>query len=510
MTEPHKTVYIWGPISTFTAPLAAWLVAKGWHVHIATKSSLNLFTLSSLDLASAAKDALEEVFGTRNKFKAFQDRLKFLDSNEIPRDTKYDALIFCGLPPNFDDARVPRAPWAAGELPAVAKSLKGVPVFMISSLWGGVQPDMVVPEEMEFERRKPYSYWEKICQNYELKLIEGLSKVEASWYLVRLPLITGATANGYSFACNGLSNLFAALDPESQITPIHQSTKYNIQHKITVNQSVPLAHQPDATLWFLPIDITVYMFWRFLEDDLRPRICNFVSTQATLNREWLQHLAQALELKEIVPTHQKDDLNLPLVLKKLLLDNVQVKTRNLFEVAGRYQLRPEKLNQEYFAKIVQAGREKNWGRHRIAAPAQLDFTPDLANYYFEQFVPNHLDGELLKKITQGSTTVGFRLKDNNSLGWILKSIQTNGDKTFVDKVYVQRYKDTSDKPRVCFHLTSNTMFRLAQGKLPLHKGLILKQIEVEGPLLDTIRVSQALSRFMSDHPLKDNPLKEKA
>ena len=502
MTDTHKTAYLWGPISTFTAPLAAWLVAKGWHIHIATKSSLNLFTLSSLDLASAAKDSLEDVFGARNKFKAFQDRLKFLDANEIPRDTKYDALIFCGLPPNFDDARVPRAPWAAAELPAVAKALKGVPVFLISSLWGGVQPDMVVPEELEFERRKACSYWERICQNYELKLIEGLSKVEANWYFVRLPLITGATANGYSFAFNGLANLFAALDPES---PARHSKTNNISPPITVNQSVPLAHQPDATLWFLPIDIMVYMFWRYLEDDLRPRICNFVSTQATLNREWLQYLARALQLKEIVSTNQKDHLNLPLVLRKLLQDNVQVKTRNLFEVAGRYQLRAEKLDQEYFAKIVQAGRQKNWGNHQVVVPVQAAFTPDIANYYFEEFVPSNLDGELLKKITQGNTSVGFKFKDNDGIGWILKSIQTNGDNTYVEKAYIQRYKDNSDKPRVCYHLTSRIMLELAQGKLPLHKGLILKQIEVEGPILDTIRVSQALSRFMSNHPLKDYP-----
>ncbi len=134
--------------------MAAWLVAKGWHVHIATKSALNLFSLSSLDISSSAKGTLEEVFGTRNKFKAFQERIKFIESSDPPRDTNYDALIFCGLPPNFDDPRVPRAPWAAAELNAFTKHFKHVPLFMISSLWGGVQPDGVVPEELEFERRK--------------------------------------------------------------------------------------------------------------------------------------------------------------------------------------------------------------------------------------------------------------------------------------------------------------------------------------------------------------------
>jgi hypothetical protein len=356
-----KTAYIWGPVSTFTTPLAAWLVAKGWHVHIATKSALNLLSFSSLDISSSAKSRLEEVFGTRNKFKAFHERLKFIETNTPPHDTEYDALIFCGLPPNFDDPRVPRAPWAAAELSSIAKHFKGVPLFMVSSLWGAVQPDGVVPEELEFERRKTNNQWEKICQRYELKLIEELPKVESSWYFIRLPLLTGARANGYSYAFTGLANLFSALDPElNQIKNINGSSKAN---KLSIDDSVNLAHQPDSTLWFLPVDVAVYMFWRYLEDSMRSRICNFVSTQTTLNREWLQYLAQALKLKEIVPT-TKDNLQLPSALKKLLLDNVQVRTHNLFEAAGRYQLQPDKLTEEYFSKIIQAGRQKNWGQNK--------------------------------------------------------------------------------------------------------------------------------------------------
>ena len=359
----NKTIYIWGTVSTFTAPLAAWLLAKGWHVHIACKSALNVFSLSPLDLPASARDALEAVLGGRNQFKAFQDKLKFLENGETVRDTTYDALIFCGLPPNFDDARVPRAAWAASELPTIAKSMKGVPVFMISSLWGGIQSDGVVPEDLEFERRKPLHHWERVCQNYELKLIHGLAKIESNWFFIRLPLLTASTADGYSFSFSGLANLFASLDPQSQIGPFDSSIKS--QSKIIAGQSVSLAHQPDATLWFMPVDSAVYLFWRFLEDNFRPRICNLVSTQATLNREWLHYLAPALNLKEIVATNHRDGLNLPLILRKLLLDNVQVKTRNLFEVVGRYQLRPDKIDQNYFVKVIEAGRRKNWGRRRM-------------------------------------------------------------------------------------------------------------------------------------------------
>ncbi len=491
-----KTAYLWGPVSTFTAPLAAWLIAKGWHVHIATKSALSLLSLSSLDISSSAKSTLGEVFGTRNKFKAFQERLKFIETSEPPRDTTYDALIFCGLPPNFDDPRVPRAPWAADELSSIAKHFKGVPIFMISSLWGAVQADGVVPEELEFERRKPNSNWEKICQSYELKLIKQLAKVESSWYFIRLPLLTSARANGYSYAFTGLSNLFAALDPEFRVV---KNANGNDRHNLSAGQSVGLAHQPDATLWFLPVDIAVYMFWRYLEDNMRSRICNFVSAQATLNREWLQYLAQALNLKEIVPV-TKDNLQLPWALRKLLLDNVQVKTRNLFEVAGRYQLQPEKLTEEYFAKIIQVGRQKNWGNNRIKSASAMTISTDLMSYYFEEFIPANLNDELLNKITQSDTSVGFKLRDFPQLGWILKATKSNNGKTCAQKLFVERYSETSAKPSVCFYLTGDTMTSIMQNRVPLHQALLFKQVQVEGALKDSLRVSKFLSNFMKEHP----------
>ena len=491
-----KTAYLWGPVSTFTAPLAAWLVAKGWHVHIATKSALNIFSLSSLDISSSVKSSLAEVFGTKNKFKAFKERLKFIETRDPPRDIKYDAFIFCGLPPNFDDARVPRAPWAASELASITHHFKGVPVFMISSLWGAVQSDGVVPEELEFERRKTKNHWEKICQRYELKLIEELPKVESSWYFVRLPLLIGARANGYSYACNGLANLFAALDPEWQV---RKNSDIN-SRRISIGESVNLAHQPDATLWFLPVDLAVYMFGRYLEDDMRPRICNFVSVQATLNREWLQYLAQALGLKEIKPA-SRDDLQLPSALRKLLLDNVQVKTRNLFEVAGRYQLQAEHLTEEYFAKIIQVGRQKHWGQKKGKIHLLPVVSKDLAAYYFEEFMPANLSYDLSNKITESGTSVGFKLKDCPDLGWILRPPRKNNGKIFNEKICVERFTSASIKPSICFHLTSSTMTSIIYNYLPLHQALLFKQIEVEGPLADSLRVSQALSNFINNHPL---------
>ncbi len=480
-----------GPLSSLTAPLAAWLLSKGWHVHVAVKSSLNILSLSSLDLPSSARAALETALGGHNAFRAFQDRLKLLETPEASRDTTYDALIFCGLPPNYDDARVPRAPWAAEELANVVKQFQGVPVFLISSLWGAIQKDRVVPEEIEFERRKALTNWERLCQSYETKLMQSLPQIESNWYFVRMPMLSGATTNGEPFGFTGPSNLFRELDPHYRSSVYSES--YPSRSKKRETQK--LAYNPDSTLWFLPVDMAVYMFWRFLEDEHRPRICNFISTQATLNREWLQHLAQSLGLKDIVPTthSERDSLNLPTIVRRLLLDDVQVKTRNLFEVAGRYQLAPFTFAKEYFDKVVTVGRNKDWGTGKAALSSPFQFSPRLASYYFEQFLPAQVTDNLLRKATMSGITIGFMVKGASGLGWVL---------SFPDgKAVVQRYELGNKKPRICFSCSGETMTRIIQSKMPLHRALFLRQVEVEGPLLDTLRVTQIINQFLKEHPI---------
>ncbi len=481
----QKVAYLWGPISSFSGPLAAWLVTKGWQVHVATKSALNVLSLSPLDLYSSALALLEQEIGGRDKYRTFQDRLKLVDEADALKGTKYDAFIFCGLPANFDEPRAPRAPWAADRLPSIMKSLKGVPTFLVSSVWGGIQSDSVVPEEFEFQRRKPKSHWESVCQHYENKLLEGLSTVESPWYLVRIPMLAGSVDSGDTMNFTGPYNLFKALaHPLSNGgSPNNASAK-----------PLKLQHNPDATLWFLPVDAAVYMFWKFLEDENRPRICNLVSTQVTLNREWLTSLAQALG-KEDVQSAESDDLNLPGVLRKSLLDNLQIRTRNLFEVASRYQLSPVRLDKEYFQRVLKVAEGRRWGAPPAGAakPEPLNFSERLAQFYFERYLPEHFTEGFLKKATAGGVSIGFILKGRNGLGWVLKS--DNG------LTVVEPYMAFHGKPSITFQFTGSTMTKLIQSKLPLHRALLMREVEVEGPLLDAMRVTNVFDRFLKDNPM---------
>lgn len=481
----QKLAYFWGPISSFSGPLAALLVKKGWHLHIATKSSLNLLSLVPLDLASSALDSLEQAFGGHDKFRAFQERIKFIDESELNRATKYDAVIFCGLPANFDEPRTPRAHWAAGRLPAIAKALKGTPIFLVSSLWGGVQLDRVVPEEFEFTRRKPQTQWEGVCQHYEQKLLDGLSDTESPWYLVRMPMISGTDTTGEMLNFSGLSSLFRAMnDAGERLAAMGE-------------KRIRLNYNPDSALPILPADIASYMLWRYIEDENRPRICNLVATSTTLNQEWAMYLGRAAGIDEVVRS-ESDELSLPGTLRKLLLDDVQVKTRNLFEVAGRYQLPAVRMDQEYFEKVLRAGRQKRWGQPEPRESKILGFSERLAKYYFEQFVPSHFDEALLKKATTGGTTIGFVLKGRDRLGWVLKA--PNGASSPI----VERLHPTDERPRVCFRFTGNTMTQLIQSKLPLSRALLMREVEVEGPLLQALKVTNVIEQFLREHPLDAN------
>jgi len=254
-------------------------------------------------------------------------------------------------------------------------------------------------------------------------------------------------------------------------------------------------------LWFLPVDMVVAMFWRFLEDENRPRICNLVSTQVTLNREWMHHLAQAVGLEDITPS-SSDHLNLPGVLRRLLTDDLQVRTRNLFEVIGRYQLPPVKLDRDYFEKLLAAGKQKHWGRPRLKERKleAFAFSEKLARYYFEEYLPAKFDSQLAKEATTGGARIGFFLKDADELGWILSTTEGN--------LRVSRFGPHDSRPEISLYFTGETMMKLVQNKLPLHRALLLRDVEMQGPLLQSWKVSNVVERFFKDNPLSESTMQE--
>ncbi len=484
----NKTAYLWGPVSSFSGQLAAFLAQKGWHVHVATKGAFHV-ALSPLDLRSTAQDAIVRALGGTDKYKIFDERFRFLDVNEVSKGTKYDAFIFCGLPPNFDEARVSRAPWAAENFSQIVRKFKGVPVFIASSLWGAVQNDGVVPEEIECERRKPQSPFEAVCQQYETRLLKTLGTDDTKWFLVRLPMISGSTTDGRMLNFSGPLTLFQRIST-SVVPPTtkHKTSTLNLQFN------------PDATMWFLPVDVAVTYFWRLLEDEQRPRICNLVSTQATLNQEWLQHLAKALGFSKA--THvENDGLNLPGVVRKMLMDSVMVKTRGLFEVMGRYQQVPTVLDNAHFRKIIDFGRKENWGSltpavKPPAAPPEPTFSSDMAKSYFTDFLPNHIDNGSVKDIGGEQASIGFTLDNSDELNFVLKS--ENGH--FI----VKQAKDDQTKPPVRFHFTTSGLEKLIQRKVSLERAIVLRQAKVEGNPLEVLRACNFLKRFMKDHPYQES------
>ncbi|MFX7825290.1 hypothetical protein ABTK20_23085, partial [Acinetobacter baumannii] len=67
------------------------------------------------------------------------------------------------------------------------------------------------------------------------------------------------------------------------------------------------------------------------------------------------------------------------------------------------------------------------------------------------------------------------------MGWVLK---TSSD----GNVEVEPY-NPNVKPTICFRFSGTTMTKLIQSKLPLHRALLMREVEVEGPLLDALRVT---------------------
>lgn len=473
----EKTAYLWGPISNFSAYLAAWLLDNGWRVDLPSKSAWHV-SLSPLDLQSSAQSAIEKALGSQEKFKAVSDKLRLLDATELPRDTTYDTVLFCALPSNFDEPRVSRAIWASNELQALSKRLKGIPTIIFSSLWGAIQADGVVPEEIEFVRRKSRSQFEAVCQQYELKILSSLTKQEFPWHWVRLPLLSGSTTDGSCTIFSGLSNLIERMLTASEQKELEETGK------------LPLNYNPDASLWMLPVDVAAELAGRIIEDTTRPRICNLVSTQTTLNQEWLQTLAKLIGFSGIEAS-EKDNLALPGTLRGMLADNIQVKTRSLFELMGRHHLIPQALDREYFEKLIAYGNEENWGRLRPLQAPQEPFSEQIAEKYFERFMPANLDEKSLAYLKEMGEEIIFSIDEKQSWQVLLDN----------ERVLVSSISSHDNRPAAARCLIASTAFnQLIQGKLSLEQALLTREVRLHGKPLQIFKTFAFIKHFLRERP----------
>lgn len=454
-----KTAYVWGPISNFSGYFMSLLLEKGWHLHVASKSALQV-SLSPLDLASTAQHNIEKAAGGAEKLKLFRDRLVFLDNDEPLRGTTYDIILFMGLPSNFDEPRASRAPWAAEELARITQRLKDVPVLIVSSLWGGIQPDGAVPEEIEFDRRKPLSHFEGVCQQYEMRVLKAICKSGCKWHLLRLPLILGSSLDGRTVNFSGPYKLFEEL----------QQAKCQLGERNNGRPALELNYNPHATLWMLPCDWAANVALELVEDGSRPVICNIVSTQATLNQEWMHELGEVIGVN-IAHTSEKDNLSLPATLRSLLTDNIQVKTRNLFEVLGRHQQAPMVLTRDYFEGILFYALERNWGHPRPAVP-ETPFSPDKARAFFEEFLPANLDPKMLKTLAGFNGGLAFQIDEQDECRWLLRCAD--------GRAHVQALDTESDRPQVSFRLSAPSFGKLAAGKMMFETALVSRALQVSG------------------------------
>ncbi len=348
MPKKNK-ILIWGPASSLSIPVAVALAKAGFEVHFVGKSFLNLMT--PLNLKAGLKSTLKLNFLEQIKDENFNECIKVIDSNSINLNNNYAAVIFCGLPPHFDEAKLPRAPWSIDEFCKLANLFKQTPVYFISSIWSAIQEDDgTVLEDIGYNKRKPESAFEAVCQAYENELIKKNKFL--NWYLIRIPLILGDSQNGKTVNFTGLYSLI------HQMLILKNSHPGAVPH--SVNGSLNINYNPHACLNWLPVDILSFLLVNYINDPIAPKICNLVPTQALLNEEWINTLAKAVGFSKAIKSDY-DNLAIAPTLRKLLNENIQIKMRNLYEVIGRYKPNLSNLDETYFTNLINYAEVKNWG-----------------------------------------------------------------------------------------------------------------------------------------------------
>jgi len=217
----------------------------------------------------------------------------------------------------------------------------------------------------------------------------------------------------------------------------------------------------------------------------------------------------------IVPD-EHDGLDLPATLRRLLIEPVQVKTRSLFEVAGRYKIQPTPIDKDYFERLLQSARKINFGAQSAKIDAasqqgqscgtrgtacgeQIQYTEQIAHFYFEKWLPEKIAQGALKNARLNTLKVGFHLRSGSIYGWMIQ-VDEDGNPT-VSRLDPTTMTQTDEKPDITFNFSGMALTRLIQHKMLLHRALLMREIDVEGNMLQVLKLSGTIDKFLRDNPL---------
>ena len=113
-----------------------------------------------------------------------------------------------------------------------------------------------------------------------------------------------------------------------------------------------------------------------------------------------------------------------------------------------------------------------------------------------------------EKIAQGAlndakingSSVGFKLRASSFPGWLSKNAPDRSSPQIcvLDPAF--------DKPDVCFHFSGMTLAGLIQKKIHLSKALLMKEVTVEGNMLQVFKIAGTIEKFLKEFPLTPQDL----
>lgn len=170
---------------------------------------------------------------------------------------------------------------------------------------------------------------------------------------------------------------------------------------------------------------------------------------------------------------------------------MQVKTRNLYDVLGKYHHAPMVLPPDYFSKQLEFAEKNNWGQNK-PQPARAPFSQEKAREYFEEFLPANLDKKMLKALAGFSGGLSFKIAEQDDCSWLLSS--ENGEARVVP------FDQESGKAQVNFVLNAASFGQLCSGKLMFEQALLTKALQVSsGNPIQSLLACDFLRRFLRHH-----------
>lgn len=360
-----------------------------------------------------------------------------------------------------------------------------VPICYISTAYiAGRRQGIVKESDIDTGQEFNNVYEQTKCEA-EVLVHKWTAESSLPAFVIRPSIVIGDSHRGRIANFNGMYNILRFFDAVGPIIG---------------DEQIRVVAKSDATKNFVPVDYLAKAVWHIVDHGVGGTY--HITNPKPLTLEEMQDIYEHLfNLKgKIVDEddfkHKKATRAERLYRKSSSLYEPYMAGEPIFDrsntdaVLRHTNLEIPVIDNAYFARLLEYAKSVQWGKLKLTQPKLSSHSIAAIERYFDVFLANKIDKQLLPNLRNLSATFCIVLKDNPDIYWSLAI--KHGTLTLISR--------NSIACECSFLVNADTFGRISSGRISPQQAFFKKQVDITGDIETGMKLVAVLATFFRKYP----------